>query len=204
MAMHEYWIGQGVDFRGVWSDYDNGRGYEQKFNTMRVHLIRLTFEMPASHLPLFNHEAIFKTVKGYFHEIKRLCLSSSDYEMAGPLFLYEVSRGSSIWSFLGELRQLLLLGTTLADEKVVGQRLDNIDKKLSILSRYFGNTAHPEDFRAFMQAQAAPDLEDVVTRMIGEGLRRVEVSRRPFSGDPDASRGDMIDLKKIADEADGE
>lgn len=78
--------------------------------------------------------------------------------MAGPLFIYEIDRGSGIWSFLGELRQLLLLGTTLADERVLGQELNNIDKKLEIIGRYFGNALHPEDFQQFMKARASRDL----------------------------------------------
>jgi hypothetical protein len=47
---------------------------------------------------------------------------------------------------------LILFGTTLSDEKVVGQTLDNLDKKLSILSKYFGSDVNPKDFDAFMRA----------------------------------------------------
>jgi hypothetical protein len=201
MSIYEYWIGQDINFRGVWADYDGGMAYQEKYQTMRVHLIQLTFESTLD-TPLFNHEAIFKTVKGYFHELKRTCLSSHDYEHAGPLFLYEVGRGSSMWSFLGELRQLLLLGTTLADQKVIGQQLKNIDSKLNILKKYFGNSVRPEDFRAFMQAQTSPALEEAVQRMIGEGLRRVRISKRPFKEDPASAQQQMIDLKEIVSEAD--
>jgi len=28
---------------------------------------------------LVNHEAIEKTIKGYFHDLKKLCLSSNEY-----------------------------------------------------------------------------------------------------------------------------
>jgi hypothetical protein len=148
-------------------------------------------------LPLFDHEAIFKTAKGYFHELKQKCLPRSDYEHAGPLFLYEISRGSSIWSFLGELRQLLLFGTTLADEKIIGQQLKNLDAKLTILKKYFGNSAQPEDFRAFMRARTSSEIEDAVQRMLGQGLRRVRVSRRSFKEDTVSARHEMIDLKEI-------
>jgi hypothetical protein len=196
MSINEYWIGEGIDVRDVWNDYDGGRAYEQKFRNMRVHLIRLTFDSPAS-IPLFNHDAIYKTVKRYFHDLKMLCFSRSDYEQAGPLFLYKIDRGSTVWEFLGELRQMLLFGTTLSDQKLIGQRLDNVDKKLAILKNHFGVSARPEDFRAFMQAQAVPDLEEAVQRMIDQGLRRVEISKNPFEGNADEVYREMIDLKQI-------
>jgi len=199
--MYEYWIGEGVDFSGVWSAYDEGKAYEEKFRTMRVHLIQFTFREQPPNLPLFNHEAIYKTIKGYFHDLKRLCLSSNDYATAGPLFLYEVNRGSGVWSFLGELRQLLLFGTTLADQKLVGQKLDNIDKKLNILEKYFGGAIYPEDFEAFMRARTPRDLELAVKRMIAEGLQKVEISRKSFTGEIKDTRRELIDVKEVISEA---
>src|SRR2546423_3071212 len=128
MSMYEYWIGEGVDYKKVWRDYEDGLAYIDKFKSMRAHLIRIELNQFPANLPLFNHEAVYKTIKGYFHDLKQLCLSHEEYMYASPLYLYDVRRGSGIWDFLGELRQLLLLGTTLADEKVIGQQLDNIDK----------------------------------------------------------------------------
>lgn len=203
MNIYEYWIGQGVDFAGVWKAYDEGEGYKGKFSSMEVHLIQLTFRQPRANLPLFNHEAVFKTIKGYFHELKRLCLSDNEYGSAGPLFLYEVSRGSSVWSFLGELRQLLLFGVTLVDEKLVGQRLDNVERKLRIMREYFGGAVRPKDFEEFMRAKTPRDLEQAVQRMVAEGLQRVEISRRPFSGNAKDARRDMIDVGKTLRESEG-
>jgi hypothetical protein len=70
------------------------------------------FEVPPAADPLFSFEAVFKTTKRYFHDMKQLCLSRREYDEAAPLYFYGVPRGSAIWQWLGELRQLILFGTT--------------------------------------------------------------------------------------------
>jgi hypothetical protein len=51
MSESEYWIGQGVDYKGIWSDYSSGLRYIDKFNEMRVHLIRIKLGNPPASLP---------------------------------------------------------------------------------------------------------------------------------------------------------
>ena len=201
--MYEYWIGRDVNYDQLWDDYDAGQGYVQKFRSMRVHLIRITLAEPAIHLPLFNHEAVFKTIKGYFHDLKQLCLSVNEYNTAGPLFLYSVDRGSGVWSFLGELRQLLLLGTTLADEKVIGEKLSNMEKRIEFLRKHFGASVSPEDFQRFMTAKTPRQLEKAFHRLVEQGIKKVEISREPFIGDSKKIEGTLIDVKKLLSEADG-
>ena len=203
MSTYEYWIGQDIDFRSVWDDFESGFAYIDKYRTMDVHLMRLTFEQYPTNLPLFNHEAIFKTVKGYFHELKRTCMTKDEYVMAGPLFIYGIDRGSATWSFLGELRQLLLFGTTLADERIVGQKLDNIDKKLAIINRHFGGAYNPEDFQRFMRAKTSPDLEFAVRKLLHQKLRRIEISRESFIGEMDQKQRNLIELKSLLEGKDG-
>jgi hypothetical protein len=70
MSTSEYWIGKDVSFRSAWEDFESGLEYIDKYHTMEVYLIRLTLEQYPSTLPLFNHEAVFKTIKGYFHDLK--------------------------------------------------------------------------------------------------------------------------------------
>lgn len=202
--MYEYWIGRDIDYDQLWDDYEAGQGYIQKFHSMRVHLIRITLAEPALPLPLFNHEAVFKTIKGYFHDLKQLCLPPDDYNTAGPLFLYSVDRASGIWSFLGELRQLLLLGTTLADEKVIGEKLSNMDKRIEFLRKHFGGAVSPEDFQMFMAAKTPRQLEKAFRRLVAQGIKKVEISREPFIGDPKMTETTLIDIKKLLSEADGE
>ena len=178
MSTYEYWIGRDVDVNQVWRDYEAGVGYESKFRQTTCHLLEIEFHVAAGE-PVFAFEAVFKTTKRYFHDLKKACLTPSEYDQAAPLYFYGVNRGSAIWQWLGELRQLILFGTTLGDEKVVGQTLDNMDKKLSILSKYFSSDVNPRDFAAFMRAKTAPDVQKAVQKMLKQRIKRVSISKEP-------------------------
>jgi hypothetical protein len=196
MSVEEYWIGRGVDYQAVWRSYEDGLGYISKFGGMRVHALRIELARFPRDLPLFNHEAVYKTIKGYFHDLKQQCLSPEEYDVAGPLFLYSVERASGIWTFLGELPQLLLLGTTLADGKVMGQSLENLDTKLSILRKHFDPAAVRTDaFKAFIRAKTPRELRFAVGRLIDQGMLKLSISVQPFDGDILAAERSMTDLR---------
>src|SRR6266851_8591356 len=197
MSVYEYRIGRNLNLDAVWRDYEEGAGYERKFRQTTCHLLEIEFEMPPASDPLFSFEAVFKTTKRYFHDMKQLCLSPREYEEAAPLYFYGVGRGSAIWQWLGELRQLIIFGTTLGDEKVVGQTLDNLDKKLSILSKYFGSGVNPKDFDAFMRAKAAPAVEAAVRRMLKQKIRRVSISARPALELELPGETRLVDIKSL-------
>jgi hypothetical protein len=199
MSASEYWIGKNVDYDALWNAYESGPGYVEKFKTMRVHLLRITLAEQPLQLPLFNFEVAFKTIKGYFHDLKQLCLTPAEYDAAGPLFIYQVGRASGVWDFLGELRQILMLGTSLADEKVVGERLTNLDKRMDFLRKNFGGAIKPEDFEAFMNAKTPRQLDRAVKKLIAQGLQKVEVSREPFDGNIQQAEATLVDLKKLGD-----
>jgi hypothetical protein len=203
MSRYEYWIGKGVDYERVWRDYESGLEYVDKFISIRSHLIRIELTEFPKHLPLFNHEVVYKTIKGYFHDLKQICFSADEYVYAAPLFLYSVGRGSGVWEFLVELRQLLLFGTTLADEKTVGQKLDNIDKRLEILRKHFGDAVRPRDFQKFMQARTSAQIDLAIQKLIRQGIRRVQISKEPFDGSIEAIEASLVDLRRLP-EADGE
>src|SRR5437588_4326006 len=158
-------MGDAVDYDAIWTAYESGSSYTQKFNSMRVHLLRVTLREQPRELPLFNFEVVYKTIKGYFHDFKKACLPRDEYEMAGPLFIYRVDRSSGIWEFLGELRQLLMFGTSLADEKLMGERLTSMDKRMEFLRRHFGNAMSSEDLDRFMRARTPRQLERAVQRL---------------------------------------
>lgn len=200
--MHEYWIGEGVNYDKLWSAYEEGQGYIQKFHSMRVHLLRIELSQHPKNLPLFNFEAVFKTIKGYYHDLKKYCLSSDEYMSAGPLFIYSVNRNSGVWDFLGELRQLLMLGTTLADQKTVGQQLDNMDKKMEFLRKNFGNAISPEDFQRFMRAKSPRQLQKAVQKLSEQGIQRIAVSKAPFEGDIKQIESSLVDLKPRSEDDD--
>jgi hypothetical protein len=195
----EYWIGEGIDYDTLWDAYDDGIGYIDKFRSMDVHLLRITFAEPPSSLPLFNFEAIYKTVKGYFHDIKSTVLSEEEFATAGPLFLYRVDRGSGIWDFLGELRQLVMLGTTLSDEQAMGQRLANLEARIEFLRRHFGDAVRPEDFEAFMNARTPRKLDKAFRRLTEQRIQSVELSQTPFTGSLSSVDEAMIELKALSE-----
>lgn len=197
MSIYEYWIGRNVNLDASWRDYENGAGYKEKFRKTTCHLIEIEFDVPPPGDPIFAFEAVFKTTKRYFHDLKQLCTSTRDYEEAAPLYFYGIERGSAIWQWLGELRQLILFGTTLGDEKVVGQTLDNLDKKLSILSKYFGTGVNPNDFDAFMRAKAQPEVEAAVRKMLKQKIRSVRISKRPVRPLQSPEPGDFVEVKYL-------
>jgi len=169
---------------------------------MEVHLLVIELSKFSSDQPLFNHEAVYKTLKGYFHDLKRLCLSEDEYNHAGPLFFYSVDRGSGIWKFLGELRQLLLFGTTLSDQKVIGQQLTNLDKRLEILSKYFGNGVSMTDFNRFMNAKTPAEIEYAFGKLIEQQIVDISISDKPFKGELEEAEDSLRSIKDILDEAD--
>lgn len=191
----EYWIGRDVNYKRLWDAYEDGySAYSEKFQTMDVHLLRIEFSQPESETdPLFAHEATYKTLKGYFHDLKQLCLSRDEFMRAGPLFLAKVDRGSAAYEFYVEGKQGLLLGTTLADEKVVGEHLQNYERKLAMVERHFPNTIGSEDYLRFMEAKTPREIDDAMKRLIRHnGVRRITMSERPLSS-PDGP-GQMVDL----------
>jgi hypothetical protein len=200
--MYEYWIGENIDYDKIWDAYEQGEAYVQKYHSMRVHLFRLKLREHPQNLPLFNFEAVYKTIKGYFHDLKKFCLSSEGYATAGPLFVYGVNRGSGVWDFLGELRQLIMLGTTLADEKAIGQKLENMDKRIEILKKHFGGVISAEDFKQFMKAQAPWQLEKAFQKLIDQGIEKIEISKKPFQGDFKETERTLTDIKGLLEEAD--
>jgi hypothetical protein len=203
MSFYEYWIGKGINLRQLWEDYEQGTGYIDKYRGMDVHLVQFTFKDPPVSLPLFNLEVVLKTMKAYFHEIKVLSLSQEEYNEAGPLFVYEINRGSAIWSFLASLRHLVLFGTTLADEQLKNLMFDNelkkleiVDKKIKVLRKHFGDSINPEDFRNFLAANKEPGLQIAVNKLLSQGIEKVEISKEPFLGDINATKKSLIDIKK--------
>lgn len=107
MSVEQYWMGKGLDLDSLWDDFDNGSPYVQKVVASRLYLLRLTFENHPSHLPLFDLEVLFKTVKGTFHDVKAECLTREAYERAAPIFLHRVDRGSGVFEFLAQFDPLM-------------------------------------------------------------------------------------------------
>lgn len=198
LSTSEYWIGDGIDYGAVWDAYESGQGYVQKYHSMEVHLLRIRLKEQSGDLPLFNFEAVFKTLKGYFHDLKKKCLTPHEYLEAGPLFIYQVNRSSGVWDFLGELRQLLMFGTSLANEKLMGEKLENMKRRVEFLKSHFGNAVREEDFERFMKARTPAQLERALNMVFAQNIQSVEVSPKPFAGDIKEVTSELVDLKQLS------
>lgn len=195
---YDFWIGENSDLSKYWTAYKEGNVYKRKFSTMNCHAIEITFEQALKDLPLYNLEPIYKTLKAYYHELKLDLLSADEYNSAGPLFIYEINRGSGIWTFLGELWYLLVLGTTLSEEKIKGQRIENMERKLRILRDYFGDSSvRPELFQAFMQADTPADMEQAMQNLFEERIIAIRISKSPIITSVEDARREMIDIRTV-------
>jgi hypothetical protein len=201
---NEYWIGEGVNYDELWAAYESGEGYIRKYHSMRVHLLRITLREQSRELPLFNFEVVFKTLKGYFHDLKKNWLTQAEYNSAGPLFIYQVDRASGVWDLLGELRQLLMYGTSLSDEKLMGERLTNIDKRVEFLRKNFGNAISQGDVERFMSAKTPRQLDRAMKKLFSQGIQHVEVSTEPFEGEIRDTEATLVDLKRLPDATDAQ
>ncbi|VEG91758.1 hypothetical protein [Legionella spiritensis] len=99
---YQFWIGKDINYKEIWDCYNSksGQGYINKFKSIKSVCFQIKFDLPNTCEPLFMHEAVYKTLKGLFHDFKFDCLSKEQYEKSTPIFLYSIERGSSEWSFL--------------------------------------------------------------------------------------------------------
>jgi hypothetical protein len=198
MNFYEYWIGKDIDLAEVWKAFDEGKGYIEKYKTMEVYMLRIGFENYSSNSPLFDHEAVSKTIKSLFHDFKRECLSDSEYNEFGPIFIYEINRGSALWSFLAELKPLLVFSTVLSAallwKKFEGQSLNNLEKKISIIKKYFPQ-ATDIDVKNFVNAWTFLGRKKVLNKLIEQGLKKIEISDKPFKGDK--SKIEFVNMSEI-------
>lgn len=198
MSVEQYWMGKGLNLDVLWRDFDSGSGYMQKVSVSQLHLLRLTFAGHPIHLPLFDHEVVFKTVKGTFHDVKSECLTQQAYDDAAPIFLHRVDRGSGVFEFLAQLDPLMTWVVALGAAAMwyrtslaADQELD--EKRLAFIRKEFP-TASLSDVQAYMKAWTTFSRRRVLERLIGQNLQRVEVSKTPYS--PPALPT-MVDMKVV-------
>ena len=198
MSVEQYWMGKGLNLDVLWRDFDNGSGYIQKVGASELHLLRLTFAGHPTHLPLFDHEVVFKTVKGTFHDVKAECLTPTAYDDATPIFLYRVERGSGVFEFLAQFDPLMTWVVALGaaamwyrNSLASDQEFD--EKRLGFIRKQFPN-ASLSDVQAYMKAWTTFGRRRVLQRLIGQNLERVEVSKSPYNPPAPST---MVDMKVI-------
>jgi len=198
MSVEQYWMGKGLDLDGIWQDFDGGVGYMQKTAGSPLHLLRLTFGDHPTNLPLFDHEVLFKTVKGTFHDVKAECFSDEAYGKAAPIFLHRVDRGSGVFEFLAQFDPLMTWVVALGAAAMwyrkaftADQELD--EKRLTFIRTNFPSASKSE-VQAYMKAWTTFGRRRVLHRLIGQHLERVEVSTAPLSSSQPPV---MVDMKVI-------
>jgi hypothetical protein len=193
-------------------DFQHGGGYIEKVSQSEVHLLRLTFGGHPRHLPLFDHELIYKTVKATFHDVKEVCLTPADYDEAAPIFLYRVDRGSGIYEFLAELKPLIpfvaMLGTAVMGYLgFLIKEQDLLEKKIGFLQTKFHQV--PKSYvKQYIGAHTPWRRKAIVQQLIEKGyLKGIEVSEKPVTGKPHPEKEETIDVVKTLesklDEDDG-
>lgn len=221
MSVEEYWVGKGVDYDALWASYEQGQAYfDKKYRTMEVHLLQLSFQRYPRDMPLFNLEAVLKTSKGLYHDLKRDHLTREEYNRSGPLFVYDIGRGSELWRFVGELPVLLLFATLLwahTVSKVAKARADAANIKaeqykaetaaLEYKARYlkiYGDLkekfphAPAEDIGGYLESPPSPQQTMALQKLYEQNLRDVAISREPFTGDIVKAEKDLISLSEIS------
>jgi hypothetical protein len=191
-TFEEFWIGKGINYKELWDNYLGGVSYQEKFKKSTMHLLRIEFSSPYKYMPLFNIEAVYKTIKGCFHDLKLANLTSEEYYDAAPIFLYRIGRGSSQWDWLGELRQLLTLGTTLTDAQTIGKHLDNIEQKMRILRSF--PALDEAGVNALLKAKTPDEIDEAISHLVALGIKQVQVSKEPFTGEISKTEQTLITL----------
>jgi len=190
----QYWIGAGVDYGEIWSAYESGLAYINKFHATPVHALVIEFSN-LQYDPLFDHEAIFKTLKGLFHDLKKENMSVEEYNASGPMFLYSVERGSSLYRFLAGFRELLMHGMMLSDEKIMKVHLDNTQKRVDFIRKNFHNV-DSASAQKFVMARTTYEMDEALEKLMERGIKSVKISAGPIQLGSDSQTVKMIELKQ--------
>jgi len=198
VPFEQYWLGKHIDIDQLWSNYDEGGGYIAKVERTKLHMLRLTFSGHSKHFPLFDHEAIYKTVQGSFHEIKSECLSDHAYYASAPIFLHRVDRGSGIYTFLAELSPLFPYIAALAAASMWYRSASRKDQDYDETRWKFITSNFPlatdEDYAAYLKASSTFGRRRILQRLIKQGLHRVEISKCPISTNNIADPQEMVEI----------
>jgi hypothetical protein len=141
---------------------------------------------------------VYKTIKGLFHDLKKKNLEKWDYDHSTPLFLYSVERGSSIYKFFGELRQLIMFGVVLGDEKIMKARQDNIQKRINFIKKNFSGPLDGQDVTRYVTAHTTYEMDEALERQISKGIKSIKISEAPIRGRLEDIEPTLVEFKPEA------
>jgi len=199
MPFEEYWIGKGIRVDQIWLDYEQGSGYEDKYRSMEVHLLQLSFKKYGPELPVFNLEAVLKTSKAIFHNLKRNYLSTYEYETFGPLFVYDIGRGSEKWRFLTEIKPALLFAISLWNQIRKGTAQHKAEQIVLMdeLRRRFPN-ASLDDIFSYINSLPGREEQTALEKLCNQGLDSIQISTSPFRGNIEETVKKLISFDDIS------
>jgi hypothetical protein len=205
MDVREFWVGEGVDYKALWDAYDRGDlVFPDKYFSQKQHLLVIEFDNPfdlgrEKPVPLFDHEAVYKTIKGLFHDIKKKNLDPREYNGSTPLFLYSVERGSAVYKFLGELRQLIMFGVVLGDEKIMQARQENIQRRIDFIRKNFSGTLDPHEVSRYVTARTTYEMDEALERLMSKGIKSIKISSKSIQGRVENVEPSLIEFKRDRD-----
>jgi hypothetical protein len=190
-SFYRYWIGKDVDYLNAWENFEQGDGYVQKYRDSEVYLLKVKFNRYEANSPIFNFEAIYKTFKWLYHELKLVNFPKEEYDRLGPLYIYEVTRGSEEWQFLGEFLPLLLFWNMLnqyKESRLVNKQIDKVDWEIAklkddILAKHPKASIH--DVNALIEAKSTEEIDEALKILNAQNLETAKISRHPFNGSKD-------------------
>lgn len=188
MGIEEYWMGKGIDLDPLWNDFDSGKeGYISKVSNTELYILRLTFEGHPIHLPLFDHELIYKTVKNTFHDAKYECLNSTEYNEAIPIFLYKIDRGSGIYEFIAQYDPIATYVSTLVAayhwyNKDLSSAAENDEKRFEFIQKNFPD-APEEEKKKYITAWNKFQRRKALERLMDRSLSKIEISQKPINSE---------------------
>jgi hypothetical protein len=197
-SFYQYWIGEKLNYDQTWNDYIEGKGYIDKYKNVKQYLLRFQFNATDSFGALFHFEAVFNTIRGLYHDIKKSILTQEEYEKSGPIYLYQINRGSDIWTFVGDISNMLLLAV-LISLHYPNQIMDNNSKKIDLfdkIKKNFPYAAFSQEYlNKILSLLNNPSYSKVIENLFKiTKLEKVQLSSKPFSGKIKAMETDMIDI----------
>lgn len=192
----QYWIGKDLNPNEFWDVYHTDPGYAKKFWQIKTHFLQIELKENDQFGPLNSFEAVYKTVKSYFHEIKFKCFPD-EYNSLAPLYFYAIHRNPTKLLFLGELPPLLIFALSLATKKYLGEDLGPSQTILNFVHDNFSIMQLDANLSYFQNTQDGL-LKDAFDNMVELGVNSVQISTEAYT--PQLLAYNLIEVPELFSE----
>ena len=114
------------------------------------------------------------------------------------MFVYDISRGSERWRFLGKIKPLLLFAIALwtqirkGTEQYKAERIALIDNLMKRFPR-----AGLEDIMAYMNSLPGNEQDMAIMKLYEQNLHSVAISANPFTGYISQTEKELLSLGDV-------